>query len=281
MSAGPLHSWQWQECSCSFQTASPSGEHCTPGRPCYSCAAVQSQGEVQSCFTTCMPYLTGPSPESMPGLYPRRLASTHKSASDHSSCLTHLSRPPNLQCPHSSLHGHLGCCSPQAARDTSSAMSSSMQVVHLYQELRRAHGDSLLCRDFTDANAAHTGSLSGFKPYRPVPPAEEQARVRALMQDPEELQVRSFTIQPGFESDSRGCLESDWSSGLCHPGHTGLAGVQYLCFRQRGSCSTALVSMSCALELHDTAGYLQPPGSPASSLPLRGAAKHCSRPSLC
>ena len=68
-------------------------------------------------------------------------------------------------------------------------MSLLMQVVHLYQELRKAHGDSLLCRDFTDADAAHTGSLSGFKPHRPVPPAQEQARVRTLMQDPEELQV--------------------------------------------------------------------------------------------
>ena len=85
-------------------------------------------------------------------------------------------------------------------------MSSCLQVVHLYQELRKAHGDSLLCRDFTDANAAHTGSLSGFKPYRPVPPAQEQARVRTLMQDPEELQVCSFRVfDQGFSSQAR-----DW-----------------------------------------------------------------------
>ena len=69
-----------------------------------------------------------------------------------------------------------------------------MQVVHLYQELRKVMGDDFMVRD-KNSQDARESMLHGAHPYQAPSAADEQARLRALSQDPSALQVRMISTQ--------------------------------------------------------------------------------------
>ena len=64
-----------------------------------------------------------------------------------------------------------------------------MQVVHLYQELRRMMGDEFMVKELNSQNPKEC-ILQGMQPYQALSPAEGQARQRALSEQPSALRVR-------------------------------------------------------------------------------------------
>ena len=68
-----------------------------------------------------------------------------------------------------------------------------IQVVHLYQELRKLMGDDFMVKDLNSQDPS-CSMLRGMLPYQALTPADEQARQRRLAQDPTALQV----LHPAF-----------------------------------------------------------------------------------
>lgn len=63
-----------------------------------------------------------------------------------------------------------------------------LQVVHLYQELRRMMGEDFMVKEL-NSQSPRDCILQGMQPYQAPSPAEEQARQRALSEQPSALRV--------------------------------------------------------------------------------------------
>jgi len=63
-----------------------------------------------------------------------------------------------------------------------------MQVVHLYQELRKMMGDDFMVRDMNSQDSRES-MLHGIQPYQALTAADEQARQRRLAEDYNAVQV--------------------------------------------------------------------------------------------
>ena len=66
--------------------------------------------------------------------------------------------------------------------------SGFVQVVHLYQELRKLMGDEFMVKELNCQDPTQC-ILQGMQPYQALSAAEEQARQRALSADPAAAQV--------------------------------------------------------------------------------------------
>ncbi len=63
-----------------------------------------------------------------------------------------------------------------------------MQVVHLYQELRKMMGDDFMVRDMNSQDSREN-MLHGTQPYQALTAADKQARQRRLAEDYNAVQV--------------------------------------------------------------------------------------------
>lgn len=63
-----------------------------------------------------------------------------------------------------------------------------LQVVHLYQELRRLMGDNFMVKELNSQDPKDC-ILQGMQPYQALSPADEQARQQALAEQPSALKV--------------------------------------------------------------------------------------------
>ena len=66
-----------------------------------------------------------------------------------------------------------------------------VQVVHLYQELRKLMGDNFMVKELNSQDPAAI-MLRGRRPFQALTAADEQARQRSLADDPAALQVRDL-----------------------------------------------------------------------------------------
>ena len=64
-----------------------------------------------------------------------------------------------------------------------------LQVVHLYQELRKVMGDDFMIQDLSSQDPK-VSLLPGGRYYQALSPADEQARQRALAENASAVQVR-------------------------------------------------------------------------------------------